>query len=191
MVNNFSNMSLYAKLRDGRYRMEFPEDFFPTVTFCDGVPSIPTARWKKIDIFQGCYEWTIFCTQDFEIIGDYMNGACKFYPNWYMLRFRSAQNSLMDIAYDSIYDLSSENYSPININMENGQKALTPRQYFSEAENMQERFALRNSRSVVMRDDHNIKRYIIPITLDINSKAPFEGILDDVRSGKTPLPPII
>lgn len=187
---NVSNMSLYAKLRDGRHSIEFPEGYFPQVTFVGGLPSVPTARWKKTNMLEGCWEWTIFFTRDMEIIPDYMNGYSRFHPSWYMLRFSSLQNSLMDIGYDSIYDLTSENYVPININIENGQKALTPRQYSNTTDNLSERFAMRRSTSMVTHEDKNIKQYIIPLSLGINDKPQFETILNDVRSGKIRLPEI-
>ena len=186
MEKNVNYMSLYAKLRDGRYRAEFPEGWFPEVTFCNNQPTISTARWKKINYLEGVYEWTIFCTKNFDIIQDYLNGASMFYPDWYMLRFRSVQNSLRDIMYDSIYDLSSDKYSPLNINKENGQRALNPVQSYKD--DPMEKFSLKPSRGISAVEDSNIQTFIVPISMSVDDDGEFAIILNKVRKNEIKLP---
>lgn len=186
MEKNLNYMSLYAKLRDGRYRAEFPEDWFPTVSFCNNLPTISTARWKKINYFEGVYEWTIFCTKQFEIIPDYLNGASMFRPEWLMLRFRSVQNDLRDIMYDSIYDLSSDSYSPLNISKENGQVTTAPKQSFDN--DIREKFSLRRTQSAGAVTSDAVQTFIVPISLTIEDYGELAVILNKVRSGEIKLP---
>lgn len=179
--------SLYRKLIDGRALSEFPEDFFAPVEWVAGKPTIRTCRRKKTNIIESFYEWTIFLTRDFDIVPDYLNRIAVFYPNFYMMRFRSRQNNLLDIEIDSIYDLTSSAYNTIYIDNETLQESKKGSTILPSPD-----YRWGGTRvATVKSEDKDIIRKLIPVSLTLENNKSFGVIYDDVKNGRIKLPEVI
>lgn len=183
---NANPESLYARLTDGRYLREFPEDFFAPVQWCDGRPMIETCRRKKVNLLESFYEWTIFFTGSMELVPDYLNKVATFYPTFYMMRLRSRQNNLLDIEIDSIYNLASSAFTPIyidvNTNQEspNGMMTLPSSDYRWGGTKV----------AAVQQENKEVVRKIIPVSLDLNYNKTFGVVFDDIKKGRVSLPEV-
>ena len=180
--------SLYRKLTDGRALTEFPEEYFAPVEWMSGKPVIRTCRRKKTNILKSFYEWTIFLTRNYEVVPDYMNRLAVFYPNFYMMRFRSRQNNLLDIEIDSIYDLTSTAYTPIYIDSETMQESKKNATAILPSPD----YRWGGTKVATVRQENNeIVRKVVPVSLTLESSKSFGIIYDDIKNGRIQLPEVI
>lgn len=174
--------SLYQKLMDGRYVREFPDDFFGPVKFQDGHIVMDTVRWKKINLLEAYYEWTIPFTRRFEIVPDYMNGLCKMHPDWYIVRIISRQKEHVTISYDGIYDLSSSSYSEVYIDVESGSQVAAPKYKPSPS------YRWTGGDPIIREQPNNIITKIVPITLNEKDYPVFASLIERINTGVIKLP---
>lgn len=179
--------SLYRKLTDGRALSEFPEEFFAPVEWVSGKPTIRTCRRKKTNILESFYEWTLFLTRDCVVVPDYLNRIAVFYPDFYMMRFRSRQNNLLDIEIDSIYDLTSTAYTPIYIDTETYQESKNGSTILPSPE-----YRWGGTKVATVRtEEPNVVRKLIPVSLTLETNKSFGVVYDDVKNGRIKLPEVL
>ena len=174
--------SLYQKLMDGRYMREFPDEFFGPVTFQEGNIVMDTVRWKKVNMIEAYYEWILPFTRKFELVPDYMNGLCRFRPDWYIVRIISRQKEHVTTSFDGIYDLTSSSYCEVYIDAESGSQVAAPKYKPSPS------YRWSGGDPIIREQPNNIITKIVPITLNDKDYPVFHSLLEKINAGTIKLP---
>lgn len=177
--------SLYQKLMDGRHLRDFPENFFePITTYQDGYIVVPTVRWKRVTAIEAYYEWTLPYTRKYELVPDYMNGYCKLYPDWYIVRVISAQREHVTMSLDGIYDLSSSTYSEVYIDSESGSPVAAPKYKPSPS------YKWSGGDPIIREQPANILTKMVPMSLGERDYPAFASIIEKINQGIIKLPAV-
>lgn len=177
--------SLYQKLQDGRHMRDFPENFFePISSFQDGLIVVETVRWKRVTMIEAYYEWTLPFTRKMELVPDYMNGYCKLYPDWYIVRVISTQREHVTMSLDGIYDLSSSTYSEVYIDSESGSQVAAPKYRPSPS------FKWSGGEPLIREQSGNIITKMVPVSLREKDYPIFASVIEKINQGIIKLPPV-